>query len=251
MVSSEGSAEGVRKWLREHCVSFPEGASLAELEALAHALGITDIGYTKVDPDNIFDGFEILYDNAIMLTMEMKLDRMRSNPSLEATTEIHRTYAELGEAVNRIAGFLRARGFDCHASPAIGGDINTVPTAQDANLGHIGKHGILITPDHGPCVRLAAVFVDIDNLPIPETHDHAWIPAFCDTCNQCVQACPGQAIHVDPHFDEAGRRVFIEREKCAPAFSDGCSQCITSCPFTSGKYQRIHDVFVKRHPDHD
>ena len=35
VVRSEGSAEGIRKWLREHCVSFPEGSSLAELEALA------------------------------------------------------------------------------------------------------------------------------------------------------------------------------------------------------------------------
>lgn len=35
VVSSVGSAESTRKWLREHCVSFPESASLAELEALA------------------------------------------------------------------------------------------------------------------------------------------------------------------------------------------------------------------------
>lgn len=34
VVSSVGSAENLRKWLREHCVSFPESASLAELETL-------------------------------------------------------------------------------------------------------------------------------------------------------------------------------------------------------------------------
>ena len=34
VVSSVGSAERLRKWLREHCVSFPVHASLAELEAL-------------------------------------------------------------------------------------------------------------------------------------------------------------------------------------------------------------------------
>jgi len=34
VVTSSGNAESIRKWLREHCVSFPDGASLAELEAL-------------------------------------------------------------------------------------------------------------------------------------------------------------------------------------------------------------------------
>lgn len=34
VVSSVGSAESLRKWLREHCISYPESASLAELEAL-------------------------------------------------------------------------------------------------------------------------------------------------------------------------------------------------------------------------
>jgi hypothetical protein len=34
VVRSEGSEESIRKWLCDHCISFPEGASLAELEAL-------------------------------------------------------------------------------------------------------------------------------------------------------------------------------------------------------------------------
>ncbi|WP_415536153.1 hypothetical protein [Dehalobacter sp. 4CP] len=38
--------------------------------------------------------------------------------------------------------------------------------AQDANLGAVRKNGLLITPEHGRCVRLAAVFIDVDNLPI-------------------------------------------------------------------------------------
>jgi len=35
VVRSEGSAESIRKWLRERHVSYPESASLADLEALA------------------------------------------------------------------------------------------------------------------------------------------------------------------------------------------------------------------------
>ena len=43
--------------------------TLKELEDYAHELGVSTIGYTKINPNHIFNDFEILYDNAIMLTM--------------------------------------------------------------------------------------------------------------------------------------------------------------------------------------
>ena len=198
-----------------------------------------------MNPNFIFEDFEILYDNAIMLTMEMKRDRIANSPSAACMGEIMRTYAGLGFAVNRIADFLRERGYDCHPSPAIGGDINTVPTAQDANLGCIGKNGILVSPEYGPCMRLAAVFVDVDNLPFAEENEHLWIADYCETCDRCVRQCPGGAIYEKPTFLADGTRVFLEREKCAPAFSAGCSICISACPFTKGHYDRIKDAYFR------
>ncbi|HSN66548.1 MAG TPA: 4Fe-4S binding protein, partial [Fusibacter sp.] len=196
--------------------------TLIEMENYAHELGISKIGYTKVNPNFIFNDFEILYDNAIMLTMEMNKERIATNPSLESSKEIFRTYENLGIAVNKIADFLRERGFDCHPSPAIGGDINTVPTAQDANLGYVGKNGILITPEFGPCVRLAAVFIDVDNLPMADINEHKWIKSFCETCNRCVKACPAGAIYETPKELPDGSHVYIDLHKCAQPFSEGC-----------------------------
>jgi epoxyqueuosine reductase QueG len=182
-----------------------------------------------------------------MLTMEMNKEIVATSPSDACNREIFRTYAALGNAVNRIADWLRERGYDCHPSPAIGGDINTVPTAQDANLGRIGKNGILITPEHGPCVRLAAVFVDVDDLPMAGANEHGWVEDFCETCNLCVEKCPGGAVHAEPFLLADGTRAYIEREKCAPAFSDGCSVCISCCPFTGGQYGRIHEAWLRQH----
>lgn len=220
--------------------------TLAEVESLARKLGCSDIGYTKVNPNYIFQDFEILYDNAIMLTMEMNKEAIESGPSAECMREIVRTYVELGVAVNQIADYLRDNGYNCHPSPAIGGDINTVPTAQDANLGCIGKNGILITPKHGPCVRLAAVFIDVDNLPLARNNDHKWIQDFCETCNRCVRKCPTGAIYSEPHFIKDYGQVFIDPEKCAPPFSEGCSICISSCVFTRGRYDRLLRVHNRR-----
>jgi Uncharacterized Fe-S protein len=220
--------------------------TLKALENYAFELGISGIGYTKVNHNFIFKDFEILYDNAIMFTMEMKKEPIASSPSFEASKEIFRTYEALGIAVNKIADFLRELGYDCHPSPALGGDINTVPTAQDANLGYVGKNGILITPDFGPCVRLAAVFIDVDNLPLAKENDHKWIEAFCKTCNRCVKSCPAGAIYEEPKQLQDGTHVYIDLHKCAPPFSEGCSTCISHCVFTGGNYHKIKEVFEKR-----
>lgn len=220
--------------------------TLDDLEIYAHELGISSIGYTKVNPNFIFKDFEILYDNAIMFTMEMNKAEIDQNPSLASSKEIFRTYEALGIAVNKIGDFLGSRGYDCHPSPAIGGDINTVPTAQDANMGFVGKNGILITPEFGPCVRLAAVFIDVDNLPLATENEHKWIAEFCKTCNRCVKSCPAGAIYEEPNELEDGTHVYIDLHKCAPPFSEGCSKCISSCVFTGGNYDKIKASYDRK-----
>ncbi len=223
-------------------------AELAELENYARSLGISDIGYTQVNPDFIFKDFKILHDQVIMFSMEMRRDQMHENFSKEATNEIFRTYSGLGVAVNKIAAFLRERGFDCQASPAMGGDIMTTPVAQDACMGVVGKNGLLITPDFGPSLRLAAVFVSIENLPIkqPEDNPHLWIRDFCETCNHCVRSCPGNAIYETTKTLEDGYPQFIEREKCAPFFSKNCSRCVSACPFFHGNYDKVKKRYVQQ-----
>jgi epoxyqueuosine reductase len=218
-----------------------------ELEAYARELGASVIGYTKVNPDFIFRDFEILYDNAMVLAIEMDKDAIDSGPSHACMEEIVRTYAVLGVAVNKLADWLRERGYNCHPSPAMGGDINTVPTAQDANLGCVGRNGILITPEYGPCVRLTAVFIDVDDLPMAETWDHRWVADFCETCLRCAKACPAGAILDEPRVLDDDSKVFIDPEKCAIPFSEGCSVCISSCPFTGGHYPRLKEVWFRRH----
>lgn len=220
--------------------------TLKELEEFTLSLGISKIGFTKVNPDHIFDRFEILTDTAMVLALEMNRELVKTSPSIEFAEEIYRTYDELGIAVNKVADWLRHRGFDCHASPAVGGDVNLVPVAQDAGIGCIGKNGILVTPEFGPCVRLAAVFIDVDNLPVSEHNEHLWIREFCETCNQCIKACPAEAIHQTPLTLPDGTERFIDLTKCAVPFSEGCSTCIKACVFTPGGYDKIKEVFHRK-----
>jgi epoxyqueuosine reductase QueG len=103
-----------------------------------------------------------------------------------------------------------------------------------------------VTPEYGPCVRLAAVFIDVDNLPISTHNEHAWIRDFCETCNRCVKTCPVGAVHAQPEILADGTERYIDLVKCAVPFSEGCSTCIKSCVFTSGGYERIKTTYIAK-----
>jgi epoxyqueuosine reductase QueG len=227
-----------------------EAETRQEMEAFIRSLGVSSIGYTRVNPDHIFEGFEILHENAIVITMEMDRELVKTSPSKEFANEIYRTYDELGIAVNKIADWLRERGYSCHASPAVGGDVNTVPVAQAAGLGCVGKNGILVTPEYGPCVRLAAIFVEIENLPLYNASEHLWIRDFCETCNRCIKTCPAEAIYQEPEILADGTERFIDLERCAVPFSEGCSTCIKDCVFTPGNYEKIKKSFMTKSSIH-
>jgi len=225
--------------------------TLSELETYAKSLGIAEIGYTVVNPRYIFRGFRILFPNAIVFTIEMDRDKIRQAPSLPSYIEIWRTYYEVGVIVNKIADFLRQNGYNAHAGPAVGGDVNYVPLAIDAGLGVSGKNGMLITRHSGPRVRLAAVYTDIENLPFSQENPHAWVRDYCESCNVCIQKCPAGAIHPSAITLADGGPVYIDHTKCAMPFSNdlGCTLCIKLCPFSNASYERLRQA--ARHGDHN
>jgi len=222
--------------------------TLKELEAYAYSLGVTDIGYTKVDPHHIFRGYKLLFPNAMVLTMQMDREKIKQAPSMPSFIEIFRTYLQLGIIVNRISDFLRERGFNALAGPAIGGDVNYIPVAIDAGVGYSGKNGLLITKATGPCIRLAAVFTDIENLPFAKENPHEWVRDYCQNCNLCIQKCPADAIYMETRTHADGGPVFIDHTRCAMPFSNdnGCSLCIKHCPFSYGDYNKIMAKFESK-----
>lgn len=219
---------------------------LQELEAYIASLGVTQVGYTPVPQDLIFKNHCILYPNAIVLIMEMQCDKIATAPSKSALKEIFRTYYQLGICVNKIADFLRSRGFNAMAAPAIGGDVNYVPLAEKAGLGAMGRHGLLITEkSYGASLRIAAVYTDIENLPFATENPHKWIKQFCSSCGKCIRECPTKAIYETPL--ENGQ--CIEQARCADPFANnyGCTCCIRNCTFfdKEGMYDKLKTKFNK------
>ena len=120
--------------------------------------------------------------------------------------------------------------------------------AEAAGLGVIGKHGLLINPKFGPSIRIAALFVDVENFPVNKANKHLWIKDFCEKCNRCVRECPGEAIYVEPRILLDGSEQHIDYTKCAVPFSNNfdCAVCIKECSFYKRTYLEIKCSFLKK-----
>ncbi len=82
-----------------------------EIIEKAKSLGIDLIGFAPIDENLIFEkdfvgGIECLYQNGIVLGMEMDFDAIKTAPNPPAGLESLRIYAELGTATNILTDFI-------------------------------------------------------------------------------------------------------------------------------------------------
>jgi epoxyqueuosine reductase len=222
---------------------------LTKLREYAQSLGIYPLEFVKLPHELIFDKFGVLFDNAIILAMEMSKEKIDKAPSQETLNMVFGTYDELGIATNKVAQFLRESGYAAQADHPLGGLVLFTPLAQKAGIGWIGKHGLLITPQFGPRVRLAAVYTNIENLPYVEINDHNWIEDYCKTCGICIKQCPPNAILEEAVIHDTGIVTHIRQQDCFEYFGQfyGCSVCIKVCPFSKSMqaYERLKAVAKK------
>ena len=190
-------------------------SELADLEKFAHSVGVDDMGYARLSETLVFQSKAVLHPNAIVLTMEMDKRCIDTSPSPESFVAVHETYHNLGDASNKIAEYLRKRGYSAHAGHPLGGLALYPPLAQQA----------------------------IENLPCDpdKASEHQWIEDYCDLCRRCANECPPQAFLNQPLERDNGLIRCVETEKCFPYFFDhyGCSICIRVCPFQEHEYDKL------------
>jgi epoxyqueuosine reductase len=116
---------------------------------------------------------------------------------------------------------------------------NATPTvshkmvAHIAGLGWIGKNCLLVTPRHGPRLRLISVLTEA---PL-ETIDNP-LEQRCGNCLECVKACPVQAIKGKNYIAGEPREERLDFLKCqkyheemkATRKYNVCGMCLYACP---------------------
>ena len=246
MLGMRHSMVSLKKNPKQPKTRVPEGF-LVDLEHYAKSLGVSSIGYTQAPERWIFQGKAILHLNAIMLTMEMDKVRIDTAPSVAGEQAVIEIYRDLGIVANKIATYLRRRGYSAHAGHPLMGLALYSPLTQMAGLGWLSASGLIVTPEHGPRVRLAAVFTNIENLPFSTQNKHAWVADFCAKCQICVRQCPPEAILPKAIHHENGQITCVINPRCFPYFNDhhGCSICIKVCPFNHTPYDKIKRGFQK------
>jgi len=147
----------------------------------------------------------------------------------------------------RVVDYLRKRGFE--SLPTFGIPLKTA--AIKCGIGCQGKNTLLITPSHGPRVRLISVLttaeLDVDE---PRKED------LCGDCEKCVLACPTRALEPyklkinrcmtysaeSPYSSDVAEDVRESERKLiakpTPNSYIECTICIDVCPIGKPRSQR-------------
>ena len=207
----------------------------AQIKAWANEAGASLVGITPLTQTMRYHDFDQPWVNAICIGIPMDREDMVHTPSVRSGVEIQRAYLEANRIAIAVAKKIRALGWPARASTNISPDATEVlhiPVAIGAGLGQLGKHGSLLTREHGSNVRLAVVLTDM-----PATADGpADIGAedFCANCRVCVDNCPPNAIFDEKQLVRGERKWYVDFDACVPYFAktEGCGICIHACPWS-------------------
>lgn len=198
----------------------------------ALAAGADVVGIAAVQPQWVFEGYEVTQRWVIVIGVAHDWDAIHTAPDETAAAEVIRQYARGMRAAKGLASAIRSDG---HAAEPHGGPMAypmlLLPAAIAAGLGELGKHGSLINRTLGSNFRLACVLTDVPL--VPDAPDEFGADDFCQRCQACTNACPPQAIGGDKVLVRGERRYYVDFDRCLPFFNEhqGCAICLAVCPW--------------------
>ncbi len=230
--------------------SSPEEAT-ADVKRVAKAFGADLTGITGIDDrwmythkfsaqtcDNKPNELPAGMNNVIVIGQAMDYDLIRTVPSALSGAATGLGYSHDALVLLSLTQYLRNLGYQAVAS--MNDTALAIPLAIAAGLGEYGRHGLLITPEFGPRLRLGKIFTDL-----PLAHDKPiqfGVKEFCEICKACAEACPAKAIafgepslvRLNESNIKGVRKWTTDGEKCFKfwaAQNSDCSICIRVCPY--------------------
>ena len=165
-----------------------------------------------------------------------------------AAAEVMRAYREVSRVAIEVAATIRAMGWPAKAyGNPNATDILHIPLAIRAGLGQLGKHGSMISREHGSNFRLAAVLTDLP-MTLDQPVDIA-VDDLCIDCVRCVIDCPADAISNEKQLVRGEHKWYVDFDKCIPYFvkTYGCAICIEVCPWSEpGRGFDLTDLLLQR-----
>ena len=218
------------------------------IKKIAHELGSTLVGITKLNPDWVYlypmhgrgfapdEPIEVPkhWQYAIVVGTPMSWDPFYANPNYGTSED---AYSISRIIAHRLVAFIHQLGYAARAhTPGASYDLMVPPILVDAGIGEQGRHSVIITPELGCNFRPAIVTT---NLPLhPDKPIEFGVQDFCKTCKICAEQCPSNAISKGDKVVVRGyRRYTINTSKCYNFWYSnlgnlGCRICLAVCPYT-------------------
>jgi ferredoxin len=152
-------------------------------------------------------------------------------PDPRASLEVVRGYARVALVGLILANCLRAWGWAASCTMDGRADVVLPVAARYAGLGSIGRSGLLLSTEHGPCLRLGAVVTELPLAPTPRRGAAA--AKACESCDRCAAACPAGAIDRGP--PSLGRFKPVDDDACFARWrrlGTDCGLCVAACPLS-------------------
>ncbi len=257
-LESEGKVEGFTDYYSIQTQGPPTKADLkspeettARIKQAARMFGAGSVGICQLDQRWIYsDHFNRKegdsqpldipgsYKYAVIMTIPMDYDLGKTFPAALSGAATGLGYGVGLLAANTMAQFITNLGYNAIAS--LNDTALSIPMAIEAGLGEYGRHGLLITPDFGPNIRLAKVFTDLPL--VPDQPIEFGVKKFCQICNRCAKQCPVRAIpdgepqDAPPNISSLSgiRKWTVNAEKCFKfwvGMNTDCAICIRVCPY--------------------
>ena len=244
-------------------MEFGKRAMTTYIKNWLREMGSHSIGVTELKPHHLYHtggrkhnyGEKVVNNHkyAIVLTVEMDFERVKSSPRSPIILESSAQYLRSGNLAVQLAAFIRNLGYSARAHIDGKYQLRCPEVAKDAGLGELGRMNLLMTPKLGPRVRIAAVTTDLPLDTDIYPGDSSMLK-FCRICKKCAETCPAQAISYDDPREVGGARQWnINQESCFTYWcktGTDCGRCISVCPY-SHPDNLLHNVvrlFIKISP---
>ena len=166
-----------------------------------------------------------------VFAVRMKPEEIAAAPAPRSAAEVVNGYTRVAMIGLVLAHCIRGWGWEAACTMDGRADVVLPVAARYAGLGSLGRSGLLLTEEYGPCIRLGAV---LTNLELGRTPRKASTAArLCTTCNRCAQACPAGAI--DKSESSKGQFKPVDDDACFAnwqEFGTDCGVCLASCPLS-------------------
>ncbi len=186
------------------------------------------------EAENYGDVVDCDHPYGIVFAVEMDKEMILRAPDVPEALGAVKGYVDAAMIGMMLAYYIRSLGYEAR-NHMDGNYLLIAPLVAEAGgLGEIGRHGLLITKEYGPRVRLGVVTTDLPL--VTDSKEFFGVTEFCRLCKRCAESCPGKAIPKgEQKVIDGQSRWRISDTACYQRWrmlGTDCGICVASCPFS-------------------